>query len=175
MASANTDFFGFINISESSTTTTTKDLPANMKFNDSHMIAIISYGILLLVSGVANTAVMVTLCQRYKRRKTKISLMIIHLAIADLFVTFLNMPLEIAWKLTVTWNAGDFMCRFMSFFRIFGLYLSSYVLICISIDRYSAVKYPLHVQQTHLRTTWMLSMAWIAAALCSAPQVIFFV
>lgn len=27
------------------------------------------------------------------------------------------------------------MCRIMAFFRIFGLYLSSFVIICISIDR----------------------------------------
>lgn len=46
------------------------------------------------------------------------------------------MPLEIVWASTVTWNAGDLMCRLMSFWRTFGLYLSSFVLVCISIDRY---------------------------------------
>lgn len=46
------------------------------------------------------------------------------------------MPLEIAWAATVQWLAGDVMCRVMMFTRTFGLYLSSYVLICIAIDRY---------------------------------------
>jgi hypothetical protein len=31
--------------------------------------------------------------------------------------------------------AGDALCRILSFFRIFGLFLSSNILICISIDR----------------------------------------
>jgi gonadotropin-releasing hormone receptor len=46
------------------------------------------------------------------------------------------MPLEIAWAATVMWLAGDVLCRILSFFRIFGLFLSSNILICISIDRY---------------------------------------
>lgn len=50
-------------------------------------------------------------------------------------VTFIIMPLEIGWAFTVQWIAGDFMCRFMMFFRTFGLYLSSFVLVCISVDR----------------------------------------
>lgn len=45
------------------------------------------------------------------------------------------MPLEIGWSITVSWEAGDAMCRIMAFFRMFGLYLSSFVIVCISIDR----------------------------------------
>ncbi|GBP57200.1 Gonadotropin-releasing hormone II receptor [Eumeta japonica] len=52
-------------------------------------------------------------------------------------VTFLMMPLEIAWAATVQWLAGDLVCRIMMFTRTFGLYLSSFVLICIAIDRNS--------------------------------------
>lgn len=50
-------------------------------------------------------------------------------------VTFLLMPLEIGWAYTVMWTAGDLMCRVMMFFRTFGLYLSSFILVCISLDR----------------------------------------
>ena len=59
-------------------------------------------------------------------------------------VTFLMMPTEIGWQSTVQWKAGDALCRFFAFFRIFGLFLSSNILICISLDRsdieFSSVK-----------------------------------
>ena len=45
------------------------------------------------------------------------------------------MPLEIGWAATVMWTAGDAMCRILMFLRIFGLFLSGNVLICISLDR----------------------------------------
>lgn len=50
------------------------------------------------------------------------------------------MPLEIGWSATVSWRAGDEMCRIMAFFRVFGLFLSSFILVCISIDRYESHK-----------------------------------
>ena len=51
-------------------------------------------------------------------------------------VTFLMMPLEIGWAATVMWTAGDLLCRVFAFFRIFGLFLSGNVLICMSVDRW---------------------------------------
>lgn len=50
-------------------------------------------------------------------------------------VTLITMPLEIGWAITVSWEAGDEMCRIMAFFRIFGVFLFSFILVCIGIDR----------------------------------------
>ena len=69
--------------------------------------------------------------------QARIDLLLIHLAIADLFVTFFLMPLEVGWAATVRWMGGDVLCRVMAFFRVFGLFLSSNILICISLNRYA--------------------------------------
>ncbi|XP_026327998.1 gonadotropin-releasing hormone II receptor-like [Hyposmocoma kahamanoa] len=79
------------------------------------------------------------------------------------------MPLEIAWAATVQWLAGDVMCRVMMFTRTFGLYLSSYVLICIAIDRYYAILKPLNLTW-EARMRRALILAWFCAALSSLPQ-----
>lgn len=147
------------------------DLPVDMTFSDSSIISIIVYTVLMVISGIGNILVFWTLYKRRSRQKSRINMMIMHLAIADLCVTFLNMPMEIAWKATVFWRAGDAMCRIMAFFRIFGLYLSSFILICISVDRYAAIKYPLRIQQAHRRGKWMVILSWAFASACSAPQV----
>ena len=49
------------------------------------------------------------------------------------------MPVEIGWAATVMWTAGDVLCRVCAFFKIFGLFLSGNILICISLDRYTNV------------------------------------
>ncbi|XP_055847429.1 adipokinetic hormone/corazonin-related peptide receptor variant I isoform X1 [Episyrphus balteatus] len=147
-------------------------LPNNMVFNDGHRLSIIVYSILMVISTIGNTTVLVLLTKRRLRGPSRIDIMLMHLAIADLLVTLLLMPLEIAWAYTVTWNAGDFMCRLMSFFRTFGLYLSSFVLVCISIDRFYAVLKPLNLSSS--RGKVMLSFAWMGSIICSAPQAIIF-
>jgi gonadotropin-releasing hormone receptor len=45
------------------------------------------------------------------------------------------MPLEIAWAYTDSWLAGDLACKFMLSLRTFGFYLSSSVLIAITIGK----------------------------------------
>lgn len=93
------------------------------------------FSILMILSSIGNITVLVLLLKRRLKRPSRIDTMLTHLAIADLLVTFFMMPLEIGWAYTVSWKAGDFMCRLMSFLRTFGLYLSSFVLVCISVDR----------------------------------------
>ncbi|KAF7270171.1 adipokinetic hormone/corazonin-related peptide receptor variant I-like [Rhynchophorus ferrugineus] len=150
------------------------DLPINMIFNDGHRLSITVYSVLMVFSAIANITVLVLLMRRRKMNPSRINSMLIHLAIADLLVTFLMMPLEIAWACTVQWLAGDFMCRIMSFFRTFGLYLSSFVMCCISIDRYYAVLKPLYLVDLDRRERLMVVGAWIGAMICSAPQMFLF-
>ncbi|XP_014663225.1 PREDICTED: gonadotropin-releasing hormone receptor-like [Priapulus caudatus] len=103
--------------------------------------------------------------------KSRISLLMMHLAIADLLVAMIVMPMEVAWKVAVTWIAGDFMCRCMMVLRSFGLYLSSFILVCISLDRYFAIVHPLSFSRSSCRAKTMLCVSWLLSLACSAPQV----
>ncbi|XP_031784266.1 adipokinetic hormone receptor isoform X1 [Nasonia vitripennis] len=151
------------------------DLPIDMRFNAGHVVSIVTYSILMIISAVGNITVLALLLRRRgNAARTRINTMLIHLAIADLLVTFLMMPLEIGWAATVSWKAGDAMCRIMSFFRMFGLYLSSFILICISVDRYHAVLRPLQMIDIDRRGRFMIAGSWICSALCSAPQMVVF-
>lgn len=150
------------------------ELPIDMRFNDGHKLSIIVYSFLFVFSAIANITVLVLLLKRRRNNPSRINMMLIHLAIADLLVTFLMMPLEIAWSITVMWIAGDVMCRVMLFFRMFGLYLSSFLLVCISIDRYYAVLKPLLLSALDRRGRVLIIAAWTGAVLCSIPQSIVF-
>ncbi|OXA61383.1 Gonadotropin-releasing hormone II receptor [Folsomia candida] len=84
------------------------------------------------------------------------------------------MPLEVAWNATVTWRGGDLLCRVMAFFRIFGLFLSSFVLVCLAVDRYMAVRFPMQSLSGVRRSRQMIALSWILSVFCSSPQVVFF-
>jgi hypothetical protein len=81
------------------------------------------------------------------------------------------MPLETAWHITVEWKASDAACRTLMFFRAFGFYLSSFVLIAISLDRYFAIAHPMSIMDASRRAKIMLIFAWLCSIIASIPQV----
>ncbi|XP_023288387.1 gonadotropin-releasing hormone II receptor-like [Orussus abietinus] len=78
--------------------------------------------------------------------------------------------IKVGWRITVQWLAGNLACKFFHFLRPLGLYLSSNILICISIDRYFAVLYPLKMDEARHRGKVMLYVAWICSVISAVPQ-----
>ncbi|XP_042885357.1 vasopressin V1b receptor-like [Penaeus japonicus] len=148
-------------------------LPPSLGFDDNAMTDIIVYCVLFIVAAIGNFTVFITLF-RNRHRKSRVNLMIMHLAAADLMVTLINFPLEVGWRITTQWVAGNLACKLFQFLRAFGLYLSSLVLVCISLDRYFAIVHPLKVNDAQRRGKMMLSFAWSIAAVCSIPQSVIF-
>lgn len=149
------------------------ELPDNLRFTDESVVIVTVYAALFVVAAAGNLTVFVPLF-RNRHRKSRINLMIMHLAVADLIVTFFTILLEIGWRVTVQWIAGEVACKVFLFLRAFGLYLSSMVLVCVSLDRYFAILHPLKVNDAQRRGKIMLAFAWIISAICSAPQSVVF-
>jgi len=55
--------------------------------------------------------------------------------------------------------------------QVFGLYLSTYVVVIISIDRCMAIVDPISKNRAPRRVRLMLVLAWMLSAAFSLPQV----
>ncbi|KAK3096659.1 hypothetical protein FSP39_002161 [Pinctada imbricata] len=149
---------------------TNMPLPREMTFNDDSIMSVIAYSCMFCVAASGNLIVLITLF-RSRRFKSRVNTFIMHLSIADLIVAFIMLPLEIAWHITVSWRAGDAACRILMFFRALGFYLSSFVLVTISLDRYFSIVHPLSLYDANKRGKIMLTLAWTLSVAASLPQV----
>ena len=145
-------------------------IPRELTFTDDALISVITYSALFVLAASGNLTVFVILF-RNRRRRSRVNLFIMHLSVADMIVTFVMLPIEIGWHVTVSWQAGDAACRILMFFRVFGFYLSSSILITISLDRYFAITHPLSLNDADRRGRLMLALAWVVSAVASIPQV----
>nr|AKA95272.1 adipokinetic hormone receptor 1A [Crassostrea gigas]CAP17413.1 G Protein coupled receptor [Crassostrea gigas] len=152
---------------------TTEMLPMDLVFTDENMVTIVAYTCMFIVAACGNLTVFITLF-RNRNIKSRVNQFIFHLSIADLVVTFIMLPLEIIWNITVAWKAGDPACRILMFFRILGLYLSSFILVTISLDRYFAIVHPLSLNDADKRGRIMLILAWCFSIVASIPQSVIF-
>ncbi|XP_051539109.1 trace amine-associated receptor 13c-like [Myxocyprinus asiaticus] len=100
----------------------------------------------------------------FKKLHTPTNLIILSLAVADLFIGIIVIPIE-GIKLTETcWFFGDTYCGL--FITISGLLLSASLvhLILIAVDRYVAVCYPLLYPQkiTMTKTSMSICICWFS-------------
>ena len=131
---------------------------------------IIIYSVLFTISMIGNVTAFVNLLRKSNRKK-RINRLVIHLSVADLMVTFFTIPFELGWRFTITWKGGVVGCKLLQILRMFGLYLSSMVLIAISIDRYYAIVHPLKTNFVSQRNRRLLVGAWLTSICLSLPQV----
>lgn len=62
----------------------------------------------------------------------------------DLSVGLFNVLVDIIWRFTVTWEAGNVACKVIKFLQCMTTYASTYVLVALSIDRYDAITHPMN-------------------------------
>uniref|UniRef100_A0A8C4WQP0 Gonadotropin-releasing hormone receptor n=1 Tax=Gopherus evgoodei TaxID=1825980 RepID=A0A8C4WQP0_9SAUR len=129
--------------------------------------------VLFLSSACFNIAMLWTVTQKYRKRP-HIRILIVNLATADLLVTFVVMPLDAAWNITVQWYAGDLACRALMFLKLVAMYASAFITVVISLDRQAAILHPLSVGDAKKKNKAMLCVAWALSVLLALPQMFVF-
>ncbi|CAB0034008.1 unnamed protein product [Trichogramma brassicae] len=133
-------------------------LPPNLTFTRQSLYIVIAYGVCFFIATIGNLTVFVTL-SRGRYRKSRISLMICHLSIADLLVAFFTIPIErtcTRFIKRIRWRKSNEI----SWSRIAKP----------SKTGYFAVLYPLRMTVARRRGKMMLTVAWIFSIFCAVPQ-----
>uniref|UniRef100_A0A0D9S5W2 Gonadotropin-releasing hormone II receptor n=1 Tax=Chlorocebus sabaeus TaxID=60711 RepID=A0A0D9S5W2_CHLSB len=129
--------------------------------------------VLFVSSAGGNLAVLwsVTRPQPSQLRPSPVRTLFAHLAAADLLVTFVVMPLDATWNITVQWLAGDIACRTLMFLKLMAMYSAACLPVVIGLDRQAAVLNPLG-SRSGVRK--LLGAAWGLSFLLALPQLFLF-
>ncbi|XP_075164709.1 corazonin receptor isoform X2 [Haematobia irritans] len=150
------------------------------QLSKSSMIKVYVLSIMALFSLLGNVLTMWNIYKtRIARRSSRhswsaIYSLIFHLSIADVLVTGFCIIGEAAWCYTVQWLANELTCKLVKLFQMFSLYLSTYVLVLIGVDRWIAVKYPMKSLNMAKRCYRLLGGTYILSFLLSLPQFFIF-
>ncbi|CAI4229924.1 unnamed protein product [Auanema sp. JU1783] len=139
------------------------------------VISIITcYIIVFIIAFVGNVTMFLILVRNQLIKVRRVHSLLLHMNIAHLMVTLLYMPKEILHNYTIAWQGGDFLCRLCKFFDVFGIALSMNILICISLDRFYSIFFPLYAMRARKSVQRMVIIAWVVSFLTSAPQLYLF-
>lgn len=93
--------------------------------------------IIFFLTLVSNVFVLcaVLLKNRHKQPLSRVQLFMVHLTVADILVALLNILPQLAWDLSVHFRGGAVLCKLVKFAQVYVLYLSTYILSGMSLDR----------------------------------------
>lgn len=177
VAVVNTTDIGNLSDWDANQTTTEKLLEHAPQLTKSALLRVYVLGIMGLISLIGNLATIWNIRKSQQSRRmsrhswSAIYFLIMHLSIADVLVTGFCIFGEAAWSYTVQWIAGELACKFVKMSQMFSLYLSTYVLVLIGVDRWIAVKYPMKSLNMAKRCHTLLIYAYVASFVLSIPQV----
>lgn len=146
---------------------------------DSHYSAaeavIIALVLLCVIIGtvVGNILVCVAVCLVRKLRRP-CNYLLVSLAVSDLCVAILVMPMALLYEILGRWNFGPVVCDLWVSFDVLSCTASILNLCMISVDRYYAITKPLEygVKRTPRRMIACVSLVWLGAACISLPPLL---
>uniref|UniRef100_A0A8C8TRF1 Gonadotropin-releasing hormone receptor n=1 Tax=Peromyscus maniculatus bairdii TaxID=230844 RepID=A0A8C8TRF1_PERMB len=130
---------------------------------------------LFLLSTAFNASFLLKL-QKWTRKREKgkklsrMKVLLKHLTLANLLETLIVMPLDGMWNITVQWYAGEFLCKVLSYLKLFSMYAPAFMMAAISLDRSLAISRPFAVQSNSKLEQSMIGLAWILSIVFAGPQ-----
>ena len=133
---------------------------------------VITVGVLFVSTLIGNVLLLISLIME-RGRMTRLFYFIGHCCVADLIIAFFTDCTQMIWKIYTWWYGGNVACKLLKYLQVLGMYLSSYVFLMMSLDRYQAICHPLSYQRRSY-AKWKIATAWILALLFSIPQLVIF-
>uniref|UniRef100_A0A182P000 G-protein coupled receptors family 1 profile domain-containing protein n=1 Tax=Anopheles epiroticus TaxID=199890 RepID=A0A182P000_9DIPT len=149
--------------------------PATGSPNVSVSTIVISIILLAVIVGtvIGNVLVCVAVCLVRKLRRP-CNYLLVSLAISDLCVALLVMPMALLYEVLEEWRFGEVFCDIWVAFDVLSCTASILNLCAISVDRYWAITKPLEygVKRTPRRMIACIVLVWLAAACISLPPLL---
>ena len=132
----------------------------------------VALGILILCTIIGNCLVCISVII-VKRLQTPSNLLIVSLAVADLLVAVLVMPLATTLQIYNFWVMGAAICDMWTTTDVLLCTASILNLCMISVDRYFVITRPLQyaMKRTPKRMAAMIAIVWLVSGIVSIPPV----
>ena len=146
----------------------------NMAITTASLVYIVFLAVMIAFNIAGNSLVCLVILKN-KAMKTSINWLLFHLAIADLLVAvFFIPPCILSHFIELPSGVvGDLLCKliFSGYLGWVAAAASSFLLVVIAFERYSATLHPLEKQRSG-RSPWLVPIAWVSGFVLLIPLLV---
>ncbi|KAL7385377.1 hypothetical protein ABVT39_020831 [Epinephelus coioides] len=146
-------------------------IPQRVRYkDDDHTLRILLYSLIFFLSVFGNLLIIVVLTVN-KRMRTVTNTFLLSLAVSDLMMAVFCMPFTLIPSILKDFIFGAAMCKIVSYLMGISVSISTFSLVAIAIERYSAICNPLksRVWQTRSHAYRVIAATWVLAFIIMIP------
>uniref|UniRef100_A0A7N6BLB0 Gastrin/cholecystokinin type B receptor n=1 Tax=Anabas testudineus TaxID=64144 RepID=A0A7N6BLB0_ANATE len=158
--------FGIKNISQCESEKDASPEPKDIN----QTVRIVLYSVIFLLSVLGNSLIIAVLV-RNRRMRTVTNLFLLSLAVSDLMVSLVCIPFTLIPNLMRNFIFGTGICKLVMYFMGVSVSVSTFNLVAISLERYSAICNPLtsRTWQTKSHAAKVITATWVASFILMLP------
>ncbi|KAG8181224.1 hypothetical protein JTE90_002906 [Oedothorax gibbosus] len=137
-----------------------------------NIFIICCYSVIVLISIFGNLLVC-SIVIRNRNMHSATYVFITNLALSDLLMTVLNIPFNVARLLLNDWPFGAIMCWCVPLMQFTSVYVSTFTMMCIAVDRYRVVSKPFRPRLQPCKAIQVTICIWLLAIFLSVPHAVF--
>ncbi|XP_042909809.1 QRFP-like peptide receptor isoform X2 [Parasteatoda tepidariorum] len=142
-------------------------------YNVQNLVLIILYVITFIVATSANSIALIVFW-RFQHMRCLSNSLLITLAVSDLLVSIVCMPMSIGQYAYKLWVFGEGMCKFTHYLQGVAVAASVFTMTVMSLDRYMVICHPIafrkHLYRRHVG--WSILSVWLLSLLLFVPVLI---
>lgn len=129
---------------------------------------------IIFIVGVLGNGTLIYTVARNKTMRNVPNMFIVSLAVGDLFLIMVSVPLASTVYTLKGWPFGGALCKLSTFVEMTSLGVSVFTLVALSADRYVAIVDPMrrHRSSTTKRTATSVIAIWIGSVILAVPDTI---
>ncbi|XP_049862343.1 neuropeptide F receptor-like [Schistocerca gregaria] len=147
----------------------------NRKLDDSAAFygLIAAYSLLILIGAAGNSLVVCAVARKPAMRTAR-NMFIVNLAVSDLLLCLITMPLTLMEILTKYWPLGKqvFICKMLGALQATSIFVSTISITAIALDRYQVIVYPTRESLQKVGAIVILGCIWLVSLVLASPMFI---
>uniref|UniRef100_F1L766 Neuropeptide Y receptor type 1 n=1 Tax=Ascaris suum TaxID=6253 RepID=F1L766_ASCSU len=130
------------------------------------------YSVIFVLGVIGNTFV-IFLTLRHRKLQTVQNMFILNLAGADLVVCIFSLPITPITNVYKNWYFGSTMCHGLPWMQGIAVFIGTFSLCAISIDRYLMVTLPTKKIIDKTRSIWITAILWTLSIIFTLPYAMY--
>ncbi|XP_062311995.1 cholecystokinin receptor [Osmerus eperlanus] len=159
------------NITCDNATVAPRPLPVKLAQKE---LRILLYSVIFLISVLGNLLIIMVLTVN-KRMRTVTNSFLLSLALSDLMMALFCMPFSLIPSILQDFIFGAAMCKIVAYLMGISVSISTFSLVAIAIERYSAICNPLKSRawQTRSHANRVIAATWVLSFVIMVPYPVF--